>query len=188
MPEANANLLCTYDPSYPVESEVEAEDILALIHAKGEFVGPTVRGVHKLLMHEDPKGVVPRLKYLHDIEPEKFLFTKRWIPVGEWCSSNLADIADAVSRLGDGVGQDESWKIVLNHEGRSSVQLGKLIDTLSHCILRPRSSLDPERIVHVFILGDQTAVSLLRPQDVLEVASKLPLPVDRQPEDSVSVG
>lgn len=175
MIDQKANLLSIYDPSYHVESRVEVEDLLSLIQARATYASPSVPGVHKLVAEEDPRRLIGRLRYLHDLEPEKFQFTLYWSPVDGWCMSNLQDIVELVSRMAEDIKEDESWKIVLKRTQCGNGGIGKLVDTLSHCVLKPRSDiLNPQRIIFIHMMGGETAVSLLSPNEMLEVSSKLP--------------
>jgi len=165
-----ANLLVTYDRPYKVESQVEVDALLSLIHARSSYSAPFTEGVFKLEMQEDPRNIVRRLDYLQNLDPGKFKFTRSWAPVDCWCRSDLGAISDVVSELGERVGDDDSWKIVLRRDDCPSINIGKLIDILSHSVLRPRSTLlNPERIILVHITGMETAVSLLRPEELLQL-------------------
>ena len=82
-----ANLLSVYDPSHLVESHVEVEDLLDLIHGHVSIVEPLVLGVHKLAATEEPRRIIGRLRYLYALEPEKFQYTTSWVPADFWCSS-----------------------------------------------------------------------------------------------------
>jgi tRNA(Ser,Leu) C12 N-acetylase TAN1 len=165
-----ANLVVSYERPYKVESQVEVDALLSLIHAKGSYSAPFNDGVFKLEMEEDPRKIIRRLDYLLNLDPDKIKFTQSWAPVDVWCRSDLGSISDAVSDLGGRIDDEESWKIVLRREDCPALNMGKLIDTLSHSILKPRSSLlNPQRILLVHILGWETAISLLRPEELLEV-------------------
>jgi tRNA(Ser,Leu) C12 N-acetylase TAN1 len=163
-------LVVTYDKSYKVESQVEITDLFSLIHAESSYSAPFIEGAFKLVTVEDPRKIIRRLDYLWNLEPEKFRFSRNWVPVDRWCKSDLGQISDAVSEIGEGIQEEESWKILLRRSDSPSINTGKLIDILSHCILKPRSTLlNPQRIVLVHIIGAETAVSLLRPEDMLEI-------------------
>ena len=178
------NLLVTYDGPYKVESQVEVEDILSLIHARGSYSAPFTEGVFKLSLEEEPRRVIRRLQFLMSLEPEKFRFTRSWTPVDRWCRSDLEQISDAVSEMGEGIGDEESWKIVLRRDECPGINTGKLIDILSHSVFKPRSSLVyPEKIILVHVAGMETALSLLAPDDMLEVGD-----IPRVPgEDGVQI-
>ena len=184
--EQKANLLSTYDPSYFIESRVEVEDLLALIHGQASFLGPVVHGVHKLAAPEASRRIVGRLRYLHAISPDKFQYTRSWVPIDHWCSGNLDEIVDLVSRVGEEVGEEESWKIILDRTGCRMKGIEKLVETLSHCILRSGADLsNPQRIIYIHIIGQEAAVSLLDPDDILEATSQVratPVHMDGQDE------
>jgi hypothetical protein len=189
MTEAKPNLITLSDPSYPIESEVEVEDLLATVQAKASLVGPKTPGVHRLLAREDPVSVIGRLRYLYTIEPERFQLTRTWLPAQVWCPGSLPEIAEAVSAVGKEIRDSESWKIMLSKHGDSSISVGKLVDTLSHCVLKSRAELlNPERVVAVAILEDEACVSLLDSDQILEVESEFRLPVPRPDSDRIPVG
>jgi len=175
MTEQKANLLAVYDDPYRVESEVEVVDLLSVVHGDFSFVGPGVPGIYKLHVRDDPREVVARLRYLHAIQPDRFQYTRSWVPADHWVGPGLDEVVELVSKVGEEIPDGESWKIVLNRTGRHLDGIAEFVDTLSRCILRLRSDLvNPDRIVYVHMIGRETAVSLLRPGDILDTASLEP--------------
>ena len=172
-----ANLLSVYDPSHLVESHVEVEDLLDLIHGHASFVKPLILGVHILAAKESPRRIIGRLRYLYALEPEKFQYTMSWVPADFWCSNSVDDVVDLVSRAGKDVGEEESWKIVVRMTESEVKGVDNLVDTLSRCIVSPRVNLaNPEKIVYVHFIGGEASVSLLGPDDILEIAPDMPMP------------
>lgn len=175
MDGSDGNLLSIYDPSYRIEARVEMEDLLSMVHAETEIVGPGLGDTAVLQTLEAPRKVVARLSYLHRIAPERFEFTRIWLPADRWCRSELGEIADLVSEAGEKIEEGETWKIVLQRTESPIENIGRLIDTLSHCVLKPNPDMmGPRKVIYIHVIGQETAVSLLDPDDMLKIPPRVP--------------
>ena len=175
MDRSNGNLLSIYDPSYRVEARVEIEDLLSMVHAPAEAVEPELGDTAVLQTSEPSRKVVARLSYLHRIAPDPFEFTRIWVPADRWCRSELGEIVDLVSEAGERIEDGETWKIVLQRTESPIENIGRLIDTLSHCVLKPSPDMmAPQRVVYIHVIGEETSVSLLRPEEILRIPPRVP--------------
>jgi hypothetical protein len=190
MMERKPNLLSTHDIAYPSESRLEVGDLLGAVRGRASVVGVDVRGVIKLAADEEPRRLVRRLRYLHAIQPDRFSYTRSWVPADFWCGSDPDSVVDLAIKVAGGIHKSESWKIVLKRAKCPSSNLLPLVRTLSHRIARPRPDLmNPDKVLYIHLIGREAAVSLLRSDEMLEIPSQpASLLFDSKAGSEVSVG
>ncbi len=188
--ERLANLLSTYDRACPAEARLEVCDLLGAVRSRASLLDADVEGVVKLAVEEEPRRVVRRLRYLYAIQPERFSYTRCWIPADFWCTSDPVRVAELASKVADGIREGEGWKMVVYRTGGPSSALARLVEVLWHRIARPRPDLvSPERILYIHIIGREAAVSLLRPDEMLEIPARpISFSVGSKGDNEVSVG
>ncbi len=190
MMERKANLLSTHDVAYPSESRLEVGDLLGAVRGRASIVGADVRGVIKLAAEEEPRRVVRRLRYLYAIQPDRFSYTRSWVPADFWCGSDADSVVNLASKVADGIHRGESWKMVLHRAMCPSSNLLPLVNILSHRIATPRPDLmSPDKVLYIHLIGREAAVSLLRSDEMLEIPSQpASFSIDSKGGNEVSVG
>ena len=188
--ERKPNLLSTHDIAYPSESRLEVGDLLGAVRGRASVVGVDVRGVIKLAADEEPRRLVRRLRYLYAIQPDRFSYTRSWVPADFWCGSDPDSVVDLAIKVAGGIHKGESWKIMLKRARCQSSNLLPLVRNLSHRIARPRPDLmNPDRVLYIHLIGREAAVSLLRSDEMLEIPSQpASLLFDSKAGSEVSVG
>jgi tRNA acetyltransferase TAN1 len=164
-----ANLIVTYDPNHQGTAEAEVKDVFKKIGTPVQVVASDTEGLFKLKT-SNAKKAVNALVELCKNEPEMFNVTHKYIPIDSWCKSEVADMQRVIKGFVKEIGTDEKWKMSLNKRRWDKMHGTQLILTLTDVIDRPKVDLvNPEKIVQVEIIGEETGISLLLPDEILEV-------------------
>ena len=164
-----ANLLVTYDPSRGGKAMAEVRDLLKEIDEEAEFLESEAEGVF-LLFVSDPKHDVKKLISICRDEPEKFESTFKWVPIEKWVSSEINEMAKALKEIDERIEQDDKWKMDLIKRHYDKMGTTELIMKLTENIEKPNVDLkNPEKIVKVEIIGEHAGISLLYPDEILDV-------------------
>ncbi len=167
---AKPNLLVTYDPNHKGTAEAEIKEVFKKIGSAVDFAASEVEGLFKLRTG-DAKKAVGALVELCKSEPSLFTATHRYIPIDAWCSSGVQDMQNTIKKAVNQIGSDEKWKMSLNKRLWDKMHTTQLVLTLTDIIDKPTVDLvNPEKIVQVEIIGEEAGISVLKPNEVLDVA------------------
>ncbi|MBI3051609.1 THUMP domain-containing protein [Candidatus Woesearchaeota archaeon] len=166
---AKANMLVTYDPNHKGTAEAEIKEAFGRIGERYELMDTPVEGLFKLKT-QDARRVAKKLSDLSRREHQVLSTTHKYIPIDLWCKSDLPAMQKAVKALVPNIGQNERWKMGLNKRHWDKMHLTELIIKLTDVIDRPKVDLEkPEKIVQVEIIGEESGIALLRPDEFLDV-------------------
>jgi tRNA(Ser,Leu) C12 N-acetylase TAN1 len=128
-----------------------------------------IPGIFLLHTKADPKKFVQKIKASLDEDKTLLKFTYSWVPVDNWYKSDMKQLVEAMKSIDKKIDPEKTWKIeiVKRHFPGS---ISDLIKKLTEPINKPKVDLgQPEQIVRVEIIGEKTAISLLAPEDMLNV-------------------
>jgi tRNA acetyltransferase TAN1 len=167
----NSNLLITYEPNREGMAQKEIEGALKEVgEEKPEINKTEVDGVFEVAVRNDPKKLVAKLCELCKKEPGKFQYTFHWIPIENWSSSDLNDMLEVMKEMERRIGEEEKWKMELNKRLYDKYSSMDLIIKLTDLIDRKNVDLrNPEKVIKVEILGNRAGISLLKPEEMLNV-------------------
>jgi len=101
-------------------------------------------------------------------EPFRVHFIQRMIPVDVVVDTNLEQVRDAAAQLAPQILHGESFMIGIT-ERESPVSRKELIDTIAEVVDRKVNLNSPDKIFQVEVLGDYTAMSVVRPDEILSI-------------------
>jgi len=163
------NLIVSFNPSHSGTAESELATVLQKIGERPKIVQTGVEGLFKVAV-SDARKVVSRLRNLCQADPNLFAATHHYTPVDAWCKSDVSQMQKLIKSASSGISQQEKWKLGLNKRHWKKMEGGELIVKLTKVIDRENVDLDdPQKIVQVEIIGNDTGVSLLEPEDILDV-------------------
>ena len=163
----NLVVTCSTDQE---ESERELTEILTRIGETPKIKKTSVIGVYQVKV-SDPRKVNERLKKMCDADPKIFSSTYKYIPIDAWCKSDLRSMQQQIKKLAPKIGEGEKWKISVNKRLWNKTGERELILKLAEFIPQNNVSMDnPNKIIHVEIIEKEAGVSLLDPEDVLNVS------------------
>jgi tRNA(Ser,Leu) C12 N-acetylase TAN1 len=163
----DANLLVTFDPNHSGKAKEIVEAVLKEAGEAADFLESKIDGLF-LLKVSDAKVAVKKLVDLCKKDKSKFKGTFKFVPIEKWTSSKIEDIQAAIKELQEGIGAEEKWKMDLGKR-QTEHHEKDLIIKLTDPIDRPNVDLkDPAKIMKVEIVGKDTGVSLLTPDELLD--------------------
>ncbi|MBW2983969.1 hypothetical protein KY361_02550 [Candidatus Woesearchaeota archaeon] len=163
----DANLLVTYDPSHSGKAKEIVEAVLKEAGETAEFIESKVDGLFMLKVG-DAKAAVKKLAGLCKKDKAKFETTFRYMPIEKWTSSKIEDMQAAIKELQEGIKADEKWKMDLGKR-QTEHHEKDLIIKLTEPIDKPNVDLKaPDKIVKVEIVGEDTGIALLTPDELLD--------------------
>jgi tRNA acetyltransferase TAN1 len=117
---------------------------------------------------EDPRGFVAFLRDYVRSEPFRVHFIQRVIPVDLVVDTTIEQIKEAAKHLGEQIAESESFKIEID-ERDSPYTRKQLIDAIADVVDRKVSLESPDKILQVEILGEYSALSVARPDEMISI-------------------
>ncbi|MGA2199016.1 MAG: THUMP domain-containing protein [Nitrososphaerales archaeon] len=117
---------------------------------------------------EDPRGFVAFLREYVRSEPFRIHFVQRVIPVDIVVDTDLEQIRQGANQLGSQIAKTESFKIDID-ERESPYSRKELIDAIADVVDRKVDLESPDRVIQVEVLGEYTALSLARPEEIISI-------------------
>jgi tRNA(Ser,Leu) C12 N-acetylase TAN1 len=164
------NLIVTYDPTHAGTAENELNAVLKKIGEKPKIITSEAEGLFKVAV-SDARKVVGRLRDLCRADPNLFVVTYHYIPIDSWCKSDTGVMQKSIKPLALGIGENERWKMNISKRHWDKLSGTELIIKLTDVIDREKVDLNkPQKIVQVEIIGKEAGISLLQPEDLLNIA------------------
>jgi tRNA(Ser,Leu) C12 N-acetylase TAN1 len=119
----------------------------------------------------DNREVITRCRTLWEAEPlDSFEFAIKWVPVDYWCTTELTAIKELIDiRIKPRIGKHQTWGMRVHKRRWQQYHTRDIIECLAAGIDRRVDLGHPDWIIWVDVVGRQTAVSLLKPQDVFSI-------------------
>ena len=166
--ERTANLIVTFDPT---KLESAKTEIMARLSEAKET--PSIikieDGVAQVSV-KDPKKAVSALKKIAIKNKDLFSSTFNWVPVEQWCKASISEMQKIVKEIQKSIAEKEKWKLDLGLH-KTELHQRDLIIKLTDVIDKPNVDLEkPQKILMVEIIKNQAALSVLKPEELLQVA------------------
>lgn len=166
------DLLVSYNWSHFSRAKPE---IIAILKSFGD-PDPQVRktaviGIAVVHTSLDNREVIKCCQALWKSDPlGLFEFAIKWVPVDYWCASNLESIKQAIDRhIGPRIEKHQSWAMKVHKRRWEQYHTSEIVEYLAADIDRKVDLNHPDWIVWVDIVGRETAVSLLKPEDIFSL-------------------
>jgi tRNA(Ser,Leu) C12 N-acetylase TAN1 len=101
-------------------------------------------------------------------EPFRVHYIQRMIPVDIVVDTNLDQIKEAATQIAPQVLEGESFRIDIT-ERESPTSRKELIDTIAGVVDRKVNLNSPDKVFNVEVLGEYTAMSVARPDEILSI-------------------
>lgn len=99
-----------------------------------------------------------------------FDFAVKWVPVDYWCWTSLESIKQLIDeKVLPRISPDETWAMQVNKRRWQTYHTIDIVTTLAADIDRKVNLAHPDKIVWVDIIGNETAVSVLKPDEIFSV-------------------
>ncbi|MCW4049777.1 MAG: THUMP domain-containing protein [Candidatus Bathyarchaeota archaeon] len=127
-----------------------------------------VRGLILAYTNMDPVEAVHGLREHMTREPDRYKAVYRVMPITKWIPTDIerivAEVKEQASRMSDG----ESFRITLEKR-RTQLRSQEFIDPVAAVIDNPVNLENPDWVVLVQVLGNETGVSVVKPEDILNI-------------------
>lgn len=122
----------------------------------------------------DNREVITGLRGLLFRAEELFDYAVKWVPVDYWCETDL----DAMKRVIEEkvlarIGPDETWGMKVHKRRWQKYHTTDIVSYLAPSIDRKVNLNQPDKIVWVDVIGRETAISVLKSDDIFSVLLEL---------------
>jgi len=119
----------------------------------------------------DGRDVVRRCRELFD-DGFAFEYAVKWVPVDYWCEADLEAIRKVLAeKVRDQIAPDETWGMKVAKRRWERYHTQDIVTHLAAAIDRKVDLNHPDKLVRVDVVGDQAAVSVLRPGEVFSTTA-----------------
>ncbi len=162
------NLIVTSQKGSEARASAEFKEIaLQRGHRKLHIEKAGFDGVLEIEM-ENPRDFIAFMRDYVRSEPFRVHFIQRMIPVDLVVDTTVEQIKDAATQLSAQISDGESFRIDVT-ERESPVSRKELIDTIAEVVDRKVNLDTPDKVVQVEVMGDYTAISVVRPDEILSI-------------------
>ena len=166
---ANANLLVTHDPNHAGLAKEEITSVLKQLKIEPEFLKSEIEGLFQITIKE-PKEVIKKLVKTCKKDPSIFRVTFHWVPVDNWCKSEIKNMQTVIKGLVKDIKEKDKWKMDIAKRGYEKYHTTELIMKLTDVVDRPKVDLkSPDKIIRVDIIGNVAGISLLNKDEILNI-------------------
>ena len=116
----------------------------------------------------DPVEAIRGLRAYLASDPERLGSVYRVMPVQMWAETSVERVVDAVKTLAGVMGPVDSFRVTLEKR-RTQLRSLEVIDAVASAIELRVDLEQPDWVVCVEVVGDETGVSVVRPRDILNV-------------------
>jgi len=118
----------------------------------------------------DARQVIHKCRELLHHEKVRFDFAVKWVPVDYWCWTDLESIKQLIDeKVLPCIQPGETWAMQVNKRRWQTYHTIDIITALAADINRKVNLSHPDKIVWIDIIGNETAVSVLKPDEVFSV-------------------
>ena len=118
----------------------------------------------------DNRQVIHQCRELFHHEKIRFDFAVKWVPVDYWCWTDLDTIKQLIDeKVLPRIQPEESWVMQVNKRRWQTYHTIDIITALAADISRKVNLSQPDKIVWIDVIGNETAVSVLKPDEIFSV-------------------
>lgn len=155
------------------------QEVLRILQGCGA-VEPRVRksdvmGIAIVRSGLDNRAVIRHCHALWRERPDAFAFAIKWVPVDHWCTTDLEAIKAVIDQvLAPQIGPHQTWGMKVYKRRWQQYHTRGIVDVLAAGIDRKVDLDHPDWLLWVDILGRETALALLRPDEVFSLGRPQP--------------
>lgn len=163
------NLLATTDQLGLSQASSELwMNLRAIGDEKPKVDRSRIKGLILAYTNLDPREAVHLLRRHMEAEPGRYRAVYRVMPILAWVKTEIEEIVEEVREQAARIGAEESFRVTLEKR-RTQLRSLEVIEPVAEVIDNPVDLRDPDWVVLVEILGNETGVSVIKPVDTLNV-------------------
>ncbi|MCK5307941.1 MAG: hypothetical protein KAJ73_04955 [Zetaproteobacteria bacterium] len=166
------DLLVSYSRSHFFLAKPEIIRILKRLGDPDSLVEKTdVMGIAVVHTCLDNREVIKRCRTLWESDPlDSFEFAIKWVPVDYWCETDLNAMKQVIdSNIKERIERNQTWGMIVHKRRWQLYHTIEITEYLAADIERKVCLSHPDRIVWVDVVGRQTAISLLKPEEIFSL-------------------
>jgi len=164
------NLLISYRWGEFSQAKSEILSILAKFGDNNAAVEPTIaKGICKVKTELSNRKVISKIKEGLKKDELELNFSQKWVPIDYWCESELEKMKEIVDKIKEGIKEDETWAMKVEKRRYTKRHKSEIIEFLAKDVDRKVNLNNPNKIIRVDIIGKETAISLLEPDEIISV-------------------
>ncbi|WP_455206920.1 hypothetical protein [Kaarinaea lacus] len=118
----------------------------------------------------DTRQVIHQCRALFHEGKVPFDFAVKWVPVDYWCWTELESIKQLIDKkVLPRISPHETWAMQVNKRRWQVYHTIDIVTSLAADIDRKVNLSHPDKIVWVDVIGNKTAVSVLKPDEIFSV-------------------
>ena len=130
----------------------------------------SVEGIAVVHTCLETRDVIRKCHELARSGEENFAFAVKWVPVDDWCDTNL----DAMKKLIEEkvciqIRPQETWAMQVHKRRWQQYHTADIVAYLAPTVERKVDLSHPDKIVWIDVIGQQTAISVLTSEDIFSV-------------------
>jgi tRNA acetyltransferase TAN1 len=160
------NLIVSSSRFREEEAQDEIMDLLEMFgDSDSESEITEIRGIIVAQTALDPFDVVDKLKGLVDIEPWQLRYVLRVLPIEVVVPTDIGSIKGATKELASSIGSGDKFRVTVEKR-HSPLASMEIINAIAGEIDSKVDLVDPDWVVLVEIIGVQTGISVLEPDQI----------------------
>jgi tRNA acetyltransferase TAN1 len=166
------DLLVSYAWSHFYLAKPEIIRILKRLGDPDSLVEKTdVMGIAVVHTCLDNREVIKCCRTLWESDPlDSFEFAIKWVPVDYWCETDLNAMKQVIdSSIKERIERNQTWGMKVQKRRWQLHHTIEITEYLAADIERKVNLSHPDRIVWVDVVGRQTAISLLKPDEIFSI-------------------
>ena len=146
------------------------EEIKALLSKLGDesaVVDKTIaNGIAAVKTSLDAREVVKKIRELYQSGKIMLFYAIKFVPVDEWCASELEEMKKVVDKLKEKILPDEKWAMEVEKRRWTKMHRIDVIKELAKDIKQKVDLENPDKILRIDIIGKHAAISLIKPDEI----------------------
>lgn len=151
---------------YPMLREVQR--ILKRLGDQQPYIEWTpVDGIAVAHTSLDNRDVIRQCRELLHKREENFELAVKWVPVDYWCETNLDAMKQVIEeQVRPRIQAKECWGMIVKKRRWQRYHTADIVAYLAPSIDRKVDLSNPDKIVWIDVLGRQTAIAVLKPEEI----------------------
>lgn len=168
----NLLISCSYREFRDAKKEIN--EILKKLGDEEPIIEGTIaRGIIGVKTTLDARDVVKKVKEMHEKREHSLEFAIKWVPIDLWVSSEIDDWKAGIEKLKHKINPDDKWAMVVEKRRYDKMHSDEIIKELAELIENKVDLDNPDKIVRLDIMGNHTAISILKPDEVFSIGLRV---------------
>jgi len=154
--------------------ERASHEVIRILSALGDedpSIRPTAaRGILGVKTSLDARQVIGELRKLFEVNPARFQYTLKWVPIDSWASSDINSIKARVSEMKSRIGKGETWRATVEKRRYTRYHKSEIIKEIAALIDEKVDLENPSKILRIDVIAKYAGISFLTPKDIFSVA------------------